>query len=201
VRLRDLSVKLGMDWGQSAPGCFLCGVALPDNHAAIVWEMKFQKQSVREVAEAIREQTLGEWKLPKMPVCYCDPAMRIATGQIGEDFVGTFSRYKVTLTPVSNNRQLGWQRVHEALAIDPSTKTPWLTVHPRCKYLIRTLPMMLQDEGKPEDLDTDSDDHAVDALRYLIMGGLRHNSKSLILKPEPQGSWGQMKRFLKRTAA
>src|SRR4249920_1760738 len=114
TRLRDLTVRCGLDWGSSAPGCCLWGVALPDNHAHIVSEYKFQHMAVREVAEALREQSLSEWKLPKMPVMFCDPALRIKTGQIGEDFLATFARYRVTLTPVSNNRQIGWQRIHEA---------------------------------------------------------------------------------------
>jgi hypothetical protein len=201
MRLRDLTVKLGADWGSSAPGCILWGVSLPDNHAHIVDELKFQHMAVREVAEAMREKCLSEWKLPRMPVVYCDPALKIKTGQIGEDFLQTFARYRVTLTPVSNNRQIGWQRIHEALALDPATGTPWLTIHPRCKYLVRTFPMMLQDENDPEDLDTDAEDHALDACRYLIVGGLRHNSKSLVLKPDPPGSWGALKRHLKRQAA
>ena len=50
---------------------------------------------------------------------------------------------------------------------------PWLTIHPRCKYLIRTLPLMVQDTHDAEDLDSESDDHACDAVRYLLMGGLR----------------------------
>ena len=30
--------------------------------------------------------------------------------------------------------------------------------------------MMIHDESKPEDMDTDTEDHALDALRYLCMG-------------------------------
>jgi hypothetical protein len=157
--------------------------------------------SVREVAEAIREKSLGDWKLGKMPPIFCDPALRIKTGQIGEDFLQTFARYRVALTPVSNNRQVGWQRVHEALSIDPATGTPWVTFHPRCKYLIRTIPTMLQDPNDPEDLDTDSDDHGVDSFRYALQGGLRPQSRANLIKPDPPGSWGQLKRYLTRNPA
>jgi hypothetical protein len=201
MRVRELTTKCGLDWGSSNPGCVLWAVALPDNHAHVYDELKFVKLSVREVADAIREKSLSEWKLGKMPPIFCDPALRIKTGQIGEDFLMTFARYKVALTPVSNNRQVGWQRLHEALALDPATKTPWLTFHPRCKYLIRTLPMMLQDEHDPEDCDSTGDDHGADSLRYLLQGGLRAGSKANLIKPDPPGSWGQLKRYLKRTAA
>jgi hypothetical protein len=189
-----------MDWGSSNPGCVLWAVALPDAHVHVFEEWKFVKLSVREVAEGIRDKTLSDWKLQRLPPIFCDPALKIRTGQLGEDFIGTFSRYRVTLTPVSNNRQLGWQRVHEALALDPATGTPWLTFHPRCKYLIRTIPAMIQDEHDPEDADSSGDDHGADALRYGLMGGFRPGSKATLVKHEPPGSWGELKRFLKRTA-
>jgi hypothetical protein len=176
MRVRDLNVKLGLDWGgsgpSSSPGCVLWGAALPDNRAHIFDELKMMRLSIQEAAEQIRERTLGDWKMPGMPTIYCDPALKIKTGQIGEDYIQTFARYRVILTPVSNAREAGWQRVHEALRAGPNGQ-PWLTVHPRCKYLIRTIPAMVQDDHNLEDLDTDSDDHACDALRYMLMGGLR----------------------------
>lgn len=39
----------------------------------------------------------------------------------------------------------------------------------RCPHLERTIPLQMHDEKKPEDLNTDLEDHAVDALRYLIV--------------------------------
>ena len=198
MRARDLTVKLGLDWGSSSPGCVVFGVALPDAHAHLFDEYKFQRQTVADVAKALRAKCLDEWRLPKMPPIYCDPALRQKTGQIGEDYLQTFSRYKVTLTPVSNHRTAGWQRCHEALAIDPTTGQPWLTIHPRCKYLIRTLPAMLQDDTDPEDLDTASDDHACDALRYLLMGGLRPGQKTQVRESPTPNTWGFWRQYHER---
>ncbi len=200
MRARDLTVKLGLDWGSTAPGVVLWGCALPDAHAHIFDELKFQRLSVREVAAAIRERTLGDWRLERMPPIYCDPALRQKSGQIGEDYVQTFARYQVRVTPVSNHRTAGWQRVHEALAIDPSTDTPWLTVHPRCRYLIRTLPTMTQDVHDPEDLDTESEDHAMDALRYLLVGGLRPGHAGVARETYPPHSWGWWRIYHDRAA-
>ena len=159
-----------MDWGSASPGCVLWGAALPDGRAHIFDELKFQRMTVKEVADAIREKHAG-WGVTRMTV-YADPALRADTGQIGESIGQTFARYRVPLTYPSNARVSGWQRVHEALSASPAGD-PWLTVHPRCAYLIRTLPSMIQSKNDPEDLDTETDDHACDALRYLLMGGLR----------------------------
>ena len=38
-----------------------------------------------------------------------------------------------------------------------------------CVNLIRTLPALQHDENRPEDVDTDGEDHAGDALRYACM--------------------------------
>jgi hypothetical protein len=44
---------------------------------------------------------------------------------------------------------------------------------------IRTLPAMQHDEHKPEDVNTDGEDHAPDEARYRCMSrpGLRHHRK------------------------
>lgn len=166
-------MALGLDWGNSSPGCVVFGAALPDGHVHIFDEYKFQRMTAKDVALAVKEKC-AQWKLPRVPVAYCDPSLLPAKkGELGEWIGLTLIRHGLPVVRVSNDRVNGWQRVHEALGVDPGTGTPWMTVHPRCKYLIRTLPLMVQAETNPEDLDSDSDDHACDALRYLLMGGLR----------------------------
>jgi hypothetical protein len=38
-----------------------------------------------------------------------------------------------------------------------------------CKAFIRTIPLLQYDEHKPEDLDTDGEDHVADEARYFCM--------------------------------
>ena len=38
-----------------------------------------------------------------------------------------------------------------------------------CRALIRTIPIMQHDEFRPEDLDTETEDHAMDDTRYACM--------------------------------
>jgi hypothetical protein len=49
--------------------------------------------------------------------------------------------------------------------------TPWLTVagDPHCRYLRRSLPAQMSDKHDADDINTNGDDHAVDALRYGAM--------------------------------
>jgi hypothetical protein len=49
------------------------------------------------------------------------------------------------------------------------TYMPRLRIFSTCRDLIRTLPLLVHDEKNAEDVDTDGEDHAGDALRYLVM--------------------------------
>jgi hypothetical protein len=207
ARVRDLRVACGMDWGNASPGCVLWGVALPNGHVHVFDEVKFQRLPVRQVAELVQARH-AEWGLTRVPV-YADPALRGDTGQMGESMGATFARFGVPLLYPSNDRLNGWQRVHEALApcrqaecVTPERPlgTPWLTVDPRCRYLARTMPLMVQSKANPEDVDTETDDHACDALRYLLMGGLRPQTGRR--EPElPVGSHGWWRRYHARAAS
>ena len=61
----------------------------------------------------------------------------------------------------------GWDQVRQRLVGDDGI--PQLYVFSTCTNLIRTLPALQHDPNKPEDVDTDSEDHAADTLRYLCM--------------------------------
>lgn len=172
VRVRDLRVGLGLDWGNRT-GCVVWAAALPNGHVSIFDEYKFSHQTAKDVADAVKEKC-KEWGLKSVPSCACDPSLLPATKNERGEWIGhTLIRHGLPVSRVSNDRPNGWQRIHEALSIDPATGTPWLTLHPRCRYGIRTFPLMIQSKNNPEDLETDSDDHFLDATRYLFMGGLR----------------------------
>lgn len=46
---------------------------------------------------------------------------------------------------------------------------PGLLIFASCTHLIRTLPALQHDPARPEDLDSNGEDHAADALRYACM--------------------------------
>jgi hypothetical protein len=82
------------------------------------------------------------------------------------------------LVAANNDRINGWARVHSYLAEAPACDhhralgwetCPLLHVFETCSNLIRTLPSLPYDTHKVEDVDTDAEDHAPDALRYLLM--------------------------------
>src|SRR5262249_38890035 len=61
----------------------------------------------------------------------------------------------------------GWDQLRARLK--GTDGRPMLYVFSTCKDLIRTLPALQHDPNRPEDLDTEGEDHAADALRYACM--------------------------------
>ena len=71
------------------------------------------------------------------------------------------------LVPSSKDRIAGWDAVHRYLRWS-ETESPSLQVFRTCNNLIRTIPTLIFDEHKVEDVDTDGEDHAADELRYFL---------------------------------
>lgn len=67
-----------------------------------------------------------------------------------------------------NDRIPGWMQIHERLKFDEYGKA-MLYIFDNCKDSIRVIPLMMYDEHKPEDLDTDLEDHILDSMRYFAM--------------------------------
>jgi phage terminase large subunit len=67
------------------------------------------------------------------------------------------------------DRPQGLIEFHERLKIDASTGRPRLVFYPECVNAIRTIPSLVHDEHRVEDVDTDLEDHPYDAIRYGIM--------------------------------
>lgn len=169
VSARDLEAFGSCDWGWNSPGVHLWWLCLPDGRLHIVREYKFQGQTAEQVGKQIHDTT-KQLGLEKLRYIACDPAMWQKTGAgRGESIAETLMRLKLPVRKSDNDRFLGWMRVHELLRTHPDCEGPWLTVDPGCRYLIRTLPAMVQDKNDPDDLDSSKDDHAVDALRYGAM--------------------------------
>jgi hypothetical protein len=61
----------------------------------------------------------------------------------------------------------GWDQVRARIKGDG--ERPMLFVFSTCRDTIRTLPALQHDPDRPEDLDTASEDHAVDEITYACM--------------------------------
>lgn len=65
-----------------------------------------------------------------------------------------------------NSRKSGKILIHQYLKVDEYTKEPKLKIFDNCRQIIKELGSLPIDDNNPEDVDTDAEDHAYDALRY-----------------------------------
>ena len=99
-------------------------------------------------------------------VGYADPA--IWDAEIGESIADTAAKHQVYFNKGDNKRIPGWMQMHYRFAFDEDGY-PMIYIFNTCKDFIRTIPMLQYDEHKPEDLDTDGEDHIADETRYFCM--------------------------------
>lgn len=96
-----------------------------------------------------------------------DPAI-FGDGKGGKSTADVAAEYGVYFARGNNDRINGWMQVHYRLAFDAEGR-PMMYIFDTCRAFIRTIPLLCYDEHKPEDLDTDGEDHVADETRYFCM--------------------------------
>ena len=95
-----------------------------------------------------------------------DPAIWDASG--GESIAETAERHRIWFSPGDHKRIPGWMQCHYRLQFDEKG-LPMLYVFDSCRAFLRTVPQLLYDSNRPEDLDSSQEDHAADEWRYMCM--------------------------------
>lgn len=120
----------------------------------------------RVFSEIHRIETEHRWLKGKQIQGVADPA--IWDAQTGESIAETAAKHYVLFTRGDHKRLPGWMQVHYRLAFD-GNGYPMMYFFSNCKAIIRCMPLMMFDDNRPEDLDTDGEDHCLDDCRYLCM--------------------------------
>lgn len=163
------------DWGYNKP--FSCGwwAVDYDGVAYRILELygcdKTPNEGVKWTppkvfSEIHRIETEHRWLAGKKIIGIADPA--IWDAETGESIADVAAKHQVFFTPGDNKRIPGWMQVHYRLAFDDNG-FPMMYVFSNCKAFIRTIPLLQYDEHRPEDLDTDGEDHVADEVRYFCM--------------------------------
>lgn len=95
-----------------------------------------------------------------------DPAIFASDG--GESIAETATSCGVYFERADNQRIPGWMQVHYRMAFDENGY-PMMYVFNNCKAFIRTVPALVYDTHKVEDLNTEGEDHVADEVRYFCM--------------------------------
>lgn len=200
---KGVSWERWIDWGYNAPGYCIWVACLPDGRLYGRFEYKFTQTIAADVADNIVRYTkeLGDLLVGepiRLRKTVGDPSMWNHTGHTGESIAETFSRHGVWMQKGDNDRVMGWQRMRHFFAPAPDG-LPWFVWHPSCVYAIRTIPSLVSDKTKPEDVDTTGDDHPGDAHRYGFMARPAPSNTTPTLDV-PKGSAGWLMQQLRRPA-
>ena len=120
----------------------------------------------RQFEEIARIEREHPWLKGRNIQGVADPAIWDASR--GESIAETAARYGVYFTPGDHERIAGWMQCHYRLQFDEEGYTRCY-IFEGCEGFIRTIPLLMYDEHKVEDLDTDGEDHIADEWRYMCM--------------------------------
>lgn len=186
-------VEGGMDWGYSPhPGIVLWASFDTYGRPTCYKELRFDESSPTSVAEQIVARCTSDAE--RRMTIRGDTQMwtkQVKNGvSIADEINDTFVKLGVAITLVQANKDRinGWARVHQFLDVrrpDPAGSgklQPYLRIVDveddipagetplGCPYLISTIGAQVHSDKQDGDMKKQGNDHAVDALRYLLMG-------------------------------
>ena len=80
------------------------------------------------------------------------------------DIIG---RHGINIFKANNERVNGWNLCRQYLDHSEGVP-PRIKIFSTCKEFIRTIPTLVHDDKRPEDLDTHGEDHHADQMRYFL---------------------------------
>jgi hypothetical protein len=116
---------------------------------------------VKDIAQGILVREAGE----HIDYRVADPACWKADG--GPSHAEIMAQNGAIFRAADNSRITGWTQVRDRLIGEDGE--PMLYVFENCHAMIRTLPAVQHDDARPEDVDSDGEDHAPDMARYAVM--------------------------------
>ncbi|MCB1712576.1 MAG: terminase family protein [Candidatus Riesia sp.] len=163
-----------MDWGSSAPFVFQW-FAVSDGTgdyppgALIMYRELYgasePNKGLKLPADEVAKMILSKMDKDETKYIVCDPACFKRDG--GPSVAERMANAGLMMRPADNTRVAGWDQVRARLR--GYDKKPMLYFFSTCKDIIRTLPALQHDDHRPEDVDTNGDDHSADTLRYGCM--------------------------------
>mgnify|MGYP007017325879 FL=1 len=114
---------------------------------------------------------------------FADPSIFDAKDGEGSSVADRMARERVYFEKADNARLSGKEQFHSRFMFDEEGR-PGMYIFNNCSNLIRTLKNLPYSLKRVEDVDTDAEDHAYDALRYLLNANPAPGSE--VAKPKPQ---------------
>lgn len=164
------------DWGYSSPACVLWFAIDWDGTLYVYRELYTKGLNAEDFAKKVLEMEEKD----RVRYGVLDSSTWARRGDVGPSIAETMIKAGCRWQPSDrspNSRIQGKLQVHKRLALRETgefdekgepIKRPGLIFFNNCVNLIRTLPLLPLDKNRVEDVDTDAEDHAYDALRYGV---------------------------------
>jgi len=161
------------DWGYSSPACCLWIAIDFDNNLWVYREFYTRRMTADIFAKKILETEINEY----VRYGVLDSSTWARRGDVGPSIAETMIKEGCRWRPSDRSprsRINGKLELHKRFSVSERTEEPSLKIFSTCRNLLRTLPLLPVDKNNPEDVDTNVEDHAYDALRYGAMSRPLH---------------------------
>lgn len=175
---------LSFDWGFEKPlSCHWWAVPPGMEHVYCVYEYYVTRKLARTAGAEIHEiskKLFGEQYISqrKIECAYVDPSIFETEATSGKSIADDLKEAwtedpeaerpkRLLILPADNDRIQGWNTMRNSLELQSDGK-PFAQWFQNCIHAIETIPSLVHDEHRVEDLDTDGEDHAADENRYFL---------------------------------
>lgn len=162
------------DYGYSSYSGVLWFAVAPDEQLIVYRELYVSKVLAEDLADMVLDEEEGE----KMRYGVLDSSLWHKRGDTGPSIAERMILKGCRWRPADRSkgsRVAGKNEIHRRLQVDQFTEQPRMVIFSNCRNLISQLPSIPLSKSNPEDVDTNSEDHLYDALRYGVMTRPRSN--------------------------
>lgn len=173
---KDWTRVIGADHGFTNPAAFLWGAVDHDGSIYIYREYYERERLIKDIAQDLTRLNGKE----KFDAIYIDPSTKKVSSQTGSSDWDTYLENipkSWALIPARNDVEAGLDRVKTYLRVNEKTGKPKLFIFDSChnvieeisEYRYQELSPQMQGKANEKEAPRKYKDHAVDALRYLVM--------------------------------
>ena len=157
------------DYGYGSKSAVLWFAISPDEQLIVYRELYVSKVLATDLADMILEVEQNDGTISYGTLDSSLWHRRGDTGpSLAEQMIQRGCRWRPS-DRSKGSRIAGKNEIHRRLQVDEFTEEPRLVFFNNCVNTVSQLPSIPLDKKNPEDVDTQSEDHLYDALRYGIM--------------------------------
>ena len=175
------------DFGFSSHSAVLWGAIDYDNNIWIYRELYINRLTADQLGRMIIDLEEGDGRIQDAVL---DSSCWARRGDRGPSIAEMINSEGCRFRPSDRSpgsRISGKIEIHKRLMVDEDTEEPGIRFFENCPNIIRQLASIPLDKRNPEDVDTNAEDHAYDALRYMVAS--RPTNLRIAYENTPKTKW------------